>query len=437
MKSIDHRKNHDQVDQQPLYGPTFDFSSPNSSAEIKELENKYLSAIKKLIDKYEALYNTHDNYKSEMNDKINHYIALNNSLYARNTELGQANKEKHETLNRAIKDNINLKADLEGGRAVLERTRAMLDESISSAQINQKHIDTLKIYCAQREEEVAKWKSDYQNLEKKYRDEKAQLITQKNETYDRLMQLEELSQKENNLLEKEITSLKTQAFEKEKIIFELEEALVESNAKLSNALFENESLKKELKEKEEVIDKLVLLKENLNQSLDYFQRQIEQIPKEYIFEGKIVNGLKQGKCLYKCSAYSYEGEFVNDVFCGTGKCVYQNPRKTLEGEFDSNGNFKGNKMTFPEFTYTGGIVKNCMEGKGYIEVANSFIVEGLFKGDSFDQTKKVLVVNLTTGDEHETRWVPDKKALLSEDGNVKVTYAVDFERGTFREMQNK
>ena len=123
------------------------------------------------------------------------------------------------------------------------------------------------------------------------------------------------SQKERQATEK---ILNHELNENRQMVNELKSALVESNSKLSKILFENENLNKSHSDKDEVLAKLSVKVDFLQHSLNLLKDQIKAVPNEFQFEGKLVNGLKQGKGIYTCPDFSYEGEFKNDIICGKG-----------------------------------------------------------------------------------------------------------------------
>ena len=75
--------------------------------------------------------------------------------------------------------------------------------------------------------------------------------------------------------------------------------------------------------------------------------------------------------------------------------------------------------------------------QGYLEVPEKYIVEGHFQRDSFDEGKSILVVNLMTGDEVETRWVAESGMLIGGEGKDQLQFSVDFKKGTFQEVKSK
>jgi hypothetical protein len=418
MKSIEMK----MIRENDLQGLTESPGESFSRAEIKDLESKYLTAIKKLIDKHEGLYNSHDTYKSEMSEKLNHYIALNNSLYSRNTELAAAAKEKQENVNKLNKENMNLKDELEAKRITNEKLKKQLNESVSQVNLLEKFSASLKSLYAQREEELVKAKTDFQNLEQKSLNEKNQITSQRNSWMDKCARMEDearLIRAENKTA---LQSFSAKLAERDSITNELEHALVESNTKLSNLLYENEALKNSM------IDSQLKIE-------DLEKRGLPR-PKEFTYEGKIVNGLRQGKGIYQCPEYVYEGEFKNDNFCGEGRYVCFQSGKTMDGVFDENGHFTGSKVSFTGFTYTGNVIGNYLEGKGYIEVENRYIIEGRFKNNSFDRETQILVVNLTSGEEVETKWQSSENILVGGEPNQNIRFLVDFRTGVFKDISN-
>lgn len=416
-------------------------SSVNGRSGLRELEAKYLESIKKLIDKYENLYNTHDSYKTETTEKLNYYITLNNSLYSRNTELGISNKEKNDSLNKIIKENMGLKSELDANRVCFEKVKNQLNESNAAVRQSEKFIENMKLVLSQKDNEIAKWRQEYQSLEHKSRAEKDQLMVQKISAAEREKKLEEMLRKERCErieAQKLLDEFRAKKEHLMKSILNLEDSLVESNSRVTSLLQEQDSLRATVKIHETTISELNNSRRLLKDHIDSIKEKDRQCSKTFSFEGKIVNGLKQGKGIYRCAEYIYEGEFKDDIFSGKGKYEQLESGKRLEGEFDESGNFKGNVVSFKGFTYHGPVVNNCLEGRGHLEIDSKFIVEGNFHQDLFQRGTRPVVVDLETGDEIETKWIEGECLLVGEiSGKGPVEFEVSFKRGTFAQLKNK
>jgi len=407
----------------------------------REIEAKYLDSIKKLIDKYEYLYNAHDAYKNETTEKINYYITQNDALYSRNTELGNSNKEKNESLNKVIKDNVTLKYEMDASKVALEKVTNQLNEANTAIKQNEKFIENMKLVLSQKDAEVAKWRQEYQSLEQNRKTDKDQMEIARLCGAEREKRLEEMLRQERCEkieIKTALDEFRTKKDHLMQTILGLEESLVQSNARVTHLLQEQDSLRNTVKIHENTIAELNNSRQVLKAHIDSINETDRQSLKTFSFEGKIVNGLKQGKGIYRCAEYVYEGEFKNDIFCGRGRLEYLDSGKKLEGEFDERGHFKGNAVPFKGFTYHGPVVSNGLEGRGHLEIGSTFVVEGSFHKDSFQRGTRPIVIDLETGDELETKWIEGEGLLVGEImGKGPVEFEVSFKKGTFARVKSK